>query len=128
MVLVDERFLEHLYSKQESNWRRPADQVAKSKLTRQMKTDLDKSDIPEDLKVKKYNQDLTRFLQTKRKIPVSEENIIAPAEEKVTQRKEKPTVGRKSIKRSINHLTTSLKSPRIRRLRKAPKRLAWEEW
>jgi hypothetical protein len=61
MVLIDERILESLYSEQDSNWRKPTDQVAKSKLNRQMKTDLDDGDIPEDVKVKKYNQDLIKW-------------------------------------------------------------------
>ena len=68
MVLVDERFLDHLYRKQDSNWRKPTDQVAKSKLNRQMKGDLDDYSDPDDLKVKKYIQDLVKFLNTKRKI------------------------------------------------------------
>lgn len=68
MVLVDERFLDHLYRKQDSNWRKPTDQVAKSKLNRQMKGDLDDCTQPDDLKVKRYNQDLVKFLHTKRKL------------------------------------------------------------
>jgi hypothetical protein len=51
MVLVDERFLEHLYQKQDSNWREPTYQVAKSKLNRQIKGDLDDCTKPDDLQV-----------------------------------------------------------------------------
>jgi hypothetical protein len=92
MISIDERLLESLYSKQDSNWRKPTDQMAKSKLNRQMKTDLDDGDIPEDVKVRKCNQDLTKFLHTKRKIPnettsaVAETDITAPVEENKTTR------------------------------------------
>jgi hypothetical protein len=68
MVLVDERFLDHLYRKQDSNWRKPTHQVAKLKLNRQMKGDLDDCTKPDDLEVKRYNQDCVKFLNTKRKL------------------------------------------------------------
>ncbi len=136
MVLIDERILESLYSKQESNWRKPTDQMAKSNLNKQMKTDLvDSDDVPEDVKVKKYNQDLTRFLHTKRKIPTETtlqkdvpvttseaQPVAAPARDldKVAKRK--------SVKRSRIKLSTPLLSTRVRRIKRAPKKFAWEEW
>jgi hypothetical protein len=144
MVLIDERILESLYSKQDSNWRKPTDQVAKSKLNRQMKTDLDDGDIPEDVKVKKYNQDLTKFLHTKRKIPneitptVAEKDITAPVEEnKTTRNIEKSPVPdelvtrRKPVKRLRRALASPLNSSRLsrpKRVRMAPIKFVWEGW
>jgi hypothetical protein len=144
MVLIDERILESLYSKQDSNWRKPTDQVAKSKLNRQMKTDLDDGDIPEDVKVKKYNQDLTKFLHTKRKIPnettsaVVEKELTAPVEEnKTTRNIEKSPVSdelvtrRKPVKRLRRALASPLNSSRLsrpKRVRKAPIKFVWEGW
>jgi hypothetical protein len=148
MVLIDERILESLYSKQDSNWRKPTDQVAKSKLNRQMKTDLDDGDIPEDVKVKKYNQDLTKFLHTKRKIPnettsaVAEKDITAPVEEnKTTRHIEKSPAAtpvsdelvtrRKPVKRLRRALASPLNSSRLsrpKRVRKAPIKFVWEGW
>lgn len=130
-VSVDERFFEH--SKQECNWRKPTDQVAKFKLSCQMESDLDESDIPEDLKVEKYNQDLTTFIQTKHKVPsewtsvILENNKIAPVEEKVAHREEESPVERKSVKRSRVTLLTPLHSSRIKWVRKAPRKFAWDE-
>jgi hypothetical protein len=49
MVLVDERVLDSLQRKQDSSWRKHTDQVAKSKLNREMKNDLADGDIPEDV-------------------------------------------------------------------------------
>jgi hypothetical protein len=142
MVLVDERVLDSLQRKQDSSWRKPTDQVAKSKLNREMKNDLVDGDIPEDVKVKKYNQDLSRFLHTKRKIPT--ESVPIETEKPITvdvqdskpaQRKRKSSVAPregakiKSVKRSRGTLAIpSLLSTRIKRVRKTPKKFAWEEW
>jgi hypothetical protein len=114
--------------------------VAKSKLNRQMKTELDDGDIPEDVKVKKYNQDLTKFLHTKRKIPnettsaVAEKDITAPVEENKTIRhiekspaatpvSDELVTRRKPVKRLRRALASPLNSSRLsrpKRVRKAP--------
>ena len=148
MVLVDERVLDSLQRKQDSSWRKPTDQVAKSKLNREMKNDLVDGDIPEDVKVKKYNQDLSRFLHTKRKIPT--ESVLIETEKPITvdvqdskpaQRKRKSSAAPresdegakiKSVKRSRGTLAIpsllSTRVARIKRVRKTPKKFAWEEW
>lgn len=91
MVLVDERILEHLYHKQDSNWKKSTDRVAKFKLPRQLKTDLNQNDIADDVKVETYNQDLTRLLNATTSI-VAEKDITAPVEEnKITRHKGKPS-------------------------------------
>jgi hypothetical protein len=70
MVLVDQRWLDYLIRrKEDSNWKRPIDHTAKSNLHRQMKSDLAADETADDLKVKQYNQNLTRFLHTKREQP-----------------------------------------------------------
>jgi hypothetical protein len=69
MVLVDEQWLEDVYRKQDSNWKRPTGQKVKSKLNRQMKKNLEENNVPDDGKVKLHNQSLARFLHTRRKIP-----------------------------------------------------------
>lgn len=123
MVLVDERFLEHLYRKQDSNWRKPADQIAKSKLNRQMKIDLD--DSPDDLAVKKYNQDLVKFLNTKRKI-IEAANLDAES----TKDKQTET-SHSDIKSAVKRkkkVSVPLITSRPKRVRKIPKKFAWDEW
>ena len=69
MVLVDEKFLEHMWRKEDSAWKRPTEQKVKSLLNRELKTDLDNSNIPDDIKVKQHQQHLNRFLHTKRQLP-----------------------------------------------------------
>ncbi len=139
MILIDEPILESLYSKQDSNWRKPTDQVAKSKLNKQMKTDLvDNNNLPEDVKVKKYNQNLTRFLHTKRKIPIettpqSDVPVTVPEAQPVVQtatpvRNLDKVAKRKSVKRSRSKLSIPLLTTRVGRIKRAPKKFAWEEW
>ena len=123
MVLVDERFLEHLYRKQDSNWRKPADQIAKSKLNRQMKIDLD--DSPDDLAVKKYNQDLVKFLNTKRKI------IEAPNLNAESTKDKQTETSHSDIKSGVKRkkkVSVPLITSRPKRVRKIPKKFAWDEW
>lgn len=123
MVLVDERFLEHLYRKQDSNWRKPADQIAKSKLNRQMKIDLD--DSPDDLAVKKYNQDLVKFLNTKRKI------IEAPNLDAESTKDKQTETSHSDIKSAVKRkkkVSVPLITSRPKRVRKIPKKFAWDEW
>jgi hypothetical protein len=65
MVLMDERVLDSLQRKQAFSWRKPTDQVAKSKLNREMKNDLVDGDIPEDVKVKKIQPRLVEVFAYK---------------------------------------------------------------
>ena len=71
MVLVDEKFLDTLWRKEDSSWKRPTEQKAKSLLNRELKSDIDNQLIPDDIKVKQYQQHLNRFLHTSRKLPVA---------------------------------------------------------
>jgi hypothetical protein len=99
-----------------------------------MKNDLVDGDMPEDVKVKKYNQDLSRPLHTKRKIPI--ESVPLESEKPITvdvqgrkpaQRKDKPSVAPreskeaakiKSVKRSRGTLAIpNLLSTRVARIK-----------
>jgi len=76
MVLVDETFLEHLYQKEDSSWKRPTEQKAKSLLNRELKSDLDDPSIPDDIKAKQHQQHLNRCLHKTRKLPVAEPEVL----------------------------------------------------
>jgi hypothetical protein len=133
MVLVDERFLDHLYRKQDSNWRKPTDQVAKSKLNRQMKGDLDDCTQPDDLKVKRYNQDLVKFLNTKRKLVESPDVQSESEKDKTSETSHSQTdligatekVKRKKRKVSVPLIKAHISRPK--RVRITPKKFAWAE-
>ena len=127
MILVDQRWLDHLMRrKEDANWKRPIDHTAKSNLHRQMKSDLAEDETADDLKVKQYNQHLTRFLHTKREQlqPVTEEE---QEEERIKTPADLPrqtkTVKRKRALQSLPSLVL-----RPKRVRNLPKRLTWEEW
>ena len=71
MVLVDEKLLEYqpmFQTKQDMSWKRPTEQSVKSTISHQMKSTLDDPTLPEDVKAKQYTQNLSRFLNTKRKL------------------------------------------------------------
>lgn len=128
MVLIDERLLESLQKRQDSSWKKPTDQVAKSKLNRIMKTDLEENEIPDDIKVKKYNQDLTRFLNTKRKL--AEESappgdVATAVDSSVGNAVKKPSKKRAS-KKELS--VSSVKTRRVKRLIKTPKKFSWDHW
>jgi len=76
MVLVDEKLLEHFYRKEDSSWKRPTEQKAKSLLNRELKADLDDPSIPDDIKAKQYQQHLNRCLHTARQLTVTESETL----------------------------------------------------
>lgn len=130
MVLVDEKWLDNLYRKhQDSGWRKPTDQTVKSKLNHQMKIDIDDATSPDDVRMKNYNQTLTRFLNTKRKIP-KELDIISPVKaSEVTE--DKPTRKSKDksgVKRRRKTLVIPSPIGRAKRVRKTPKKFDWVNW
>jgi hypothetical protein len=77
MVLVDERFLDDIWRKESSSWRRPTDQKAKSSLHHSLRFDLDDSTLPDDIKAKNHQQHLNRFLHTARQLPVEQQDLIS---------------------------------------------------
>lgn len=71
MVLVDEKMLDYQPMLQHFQIKRdqqPTEQSVKSTISKDMKSTLDDSLIPEDVKAKQYNIQLSRYLHTKRKL------------------------------------------------------------
>ena len=150
MILIDPKFLEHLYRKEEdSSWKRPTEQTVKSQLNRELKSDLDHSNIPDDIKVKQHQQHLNRFLQTKRQLQEdSVKNLIdfeasEPAAKNLIDF-EVPDVAKKSIDKiesTVGDLLGSFSEPikskkisrkkasvPIRHSTRKPKKVVWEKW
>lgn len=118
MVLVDEKLLEyqpmlqHFHNKLDV---RPIEQSVKSSIIKDIKPTLDDSNIPDDVKVKQYIKELSRYLHTKRKLddeplvdlmPTVDELLIEKPKVEVLDVKEKPKTRRSSRK----------------------KKLTWEQW
>lgn len=112
MILVDEKMLEfqpmlqHFQAKREQQ---PTDQQVKSSTSADMATTLEDSSIPEDVKTKKYNVQLNRYLHTKRKL--ADEPLIdfRPTVDELLDIKEKDEKPRRST-------------------RTKKKRSDWEKW
>lgn len=75
MILIDEREYERLIRpltiRNELSWKRPLDVRVKNNESKSMKSVLSDESLPDDIKAKNYNQNLTRFLNTKSKLPES---------------------------------------------------------
>jgi len=130
MVLVDEKFLEHLWRKEDSSWKRPTEQKAKSLLNRELKSDLDDPSIPDDIKAKHHQQHLNRFLHTTRQLPVAEPgpliDLKTPAIDDLLDVKTKPVVVEtkqkiEKIKKAVSPVRKSLRKPKRRKI-------AWDTW
>ena len=131
MVLVDEKMLEykpmlqHYREKQDLSWKRPTEQSVKSSLSKGMKSTLTDPIIPDDLKAKQHRQNLSRFLQTKRKL-IEEPQPIVEAEEE-------PLI---DLRPTVDELLDSVKTKKKKkrkseRVKKKPERYAdidWETW
>ena len=128
MVLVDERWLEDVYRKQDSNWKRPTEQKVKSKLNRQMKNDLEEDNVPDDVKVKLYNQSLARFLHTKRKIP--EDTVVTDAATAAAPTDTNSQAGKVNKRKKKRSPASAFQSRVLKpkRLRSTPKRFSWDEF
>ena len=150
MILIDEKFLERILRKEDDLWKRPTDQTVKSQLNRELKSDLDYSNIPDDIKVKQHQQHLNRFLQTKRQLQEdSVKNLIdfeasEPAAKNLIDF-EAPDVAKKSIDKIepavgdlLGSFTQPIKSKKIgkkkasvsiRHSKREPKKkIVWQEW
>jgi len=67
MELVDDRLIVNLWCKQDVTWKRPVDYKLKTILNSKLKNNLDDVSIPDNVKVKQYQNNLNRFLHTSRK-------------------------------------------------------------
>jgi hypothetical protein len=124
MVLVDEKLADHFFRKQDQNWKRPTEQLAKHNLSKEMRLGLNDESMPEDIRAKQYQQTLSRFLNMKRKLPdeplidlnttSSVDDLLGLSfEEKKKKSKQKyPPFAIRHSKRKV----------------KTPKKLLWEEW
>jgi len=117
MVLVDERLLDNLWKKQDLAWKRPVDYKLKTTLNSKLKTNLDDGSIPNDIKVKEYQNNLNRFLHTSHKQfeePASIIEELKPVPALDIKKKKKP---KKTPVLAI--------SPRRKRIVKKPKKYDW---
>ena len=112
MVLVDERFLDNIYRKEP--WKQTSDDRAKSLLNHELKSDLDDSDIPDDIKAKQHQIHLNRFLHTSRQLPIVE----AAKEDLVVDHPVEPEPEKKKPKKKIK-IT-------IRKSKRKVKNIKWE--
>jgi 3'-phosphoadenosine 5'-phosphosulfate (PAPS) 3'-phosphatase len=127
MVLIDEKLLENLWRKQDTNWKKPADYKARTLLNSKLKSDLDDNTIPEDERMKLYQQNLNRFLHTSRKQPVPEP-VLEPLTESIPIPKLWSSPTPVPIPKPKTRKRTVQVSPRIKRKVKKPKRFAWDTW
>jgi hypothetical protein len=82
-----EHMLDALKRKEDDSWYKPIEKRTKTKLSLQMKRILE-SDENDDLKAKRYQQTLSRFLKLKKKLTVEEP--VAVVEETKAEVKSKP--------------------------------------
>ena len=126
MVLVDEKLLEYFQNKPDLSWKRPVEQSVKSSISKQMKSTLDDSVIPDDIKAKNYRQSLNRFLQSKRKLP--DEPLLPTIDELLDIKPEE-----KKFEPKIDDVKPKQKKKRKKsqRVKKKPERYAdldWDKW
>ena len=125
MVLIDEGWLQHIFSKENLKWKKPVDINVKSTLDQQMKSDLDDSMISDDIKVKQYNRDLTRFLNTRKSLP--DEPIAQETTSQLTTSPELAIV-KEPVKKKKKKKQPSFPTWRREREIKIPKRFNWDMW
>ena len=120
MVLIDEKMLDykpmlqHFQTKQDL---RPTEQSVKSTISQQLKSTLDDPAVPDDVKAKRYRQNLTRFLHTKRELVET-----TPSVDELLDIKEPPQKKKKK---------TPKKRRASERPKKKPQRFAdidWQSW
>ena len=124
MVLVDERFLENIWRKENLSWKRSSDQKAKTSLHRSLQSDLDNTSMPDDIKAKSHQQHLNRFLHTTRQLPVVQQDLIS-LEPKVNDLLkldvELPEIKPLDTKKNVE-------VRRSKRGRRKSQKLDWETW
>jgi len=136
MVLVDERFLENIWRKENYSWKRPTDYKAKTALHHDLRSDLDDSSLPDDIKAKAHQQHLNRFLHTSRELPAAQpqqhQDLISLeadnlSKSDVTEVKDfdvKPKKT-KTEQKSVESIATPRRSKRGRR---KSKKIDWDLW
>jgi hypothetical protein len=69
MILVDERMFKEL-------WERSPTHTSKSDLNNQLQSELDNSQIPDDVKAKHYQNALSRFLNLRQQVPSTQPTAL----------------------------------------------------
>ena len=80
MVLLDERFIENIWRKENTSWQRPNDQKAKASLHHSFQSDLDDSSVPDYIKAKSHQQHFSRYLHTARQLPQQKQKDLTALE------------------------------------------------
>ena len=130
-VLVDERFLDSIWRKENTSWKRPIDQKAKSSLHRSLQSDLEISEMPDDIKAKSHQHHLSRFLHTERQLPQSQQQdltLIEPVVDKLlTLNAEIPDQKPLEVKKQKT-VEVEATPRRSKRRRRKSKVIEWEQW
>jgi hypothetical protein len=119
MILVDEKFLDHLYKKEDSSWKRSSDHKAKSLLNRELKSDLDQPTVPGDIKAKQHQQHLNRFLHTSKQLPAQNLIDLNTVDDLLDLEPNK-----KKAKKEIKKASFPVRQSK----RKSKKPIKWESW
>ena len=77
MVLIVENVLDSMLRRKDLSWKRPIDETIKTHLRRDLRTGLDDTSVPNDIKAMRYRQLLGRFLNTKREVNVAKKTTPA---------------------------------------------------
>ena len=111
MVLVDVRLLD---------WKRPIEVEAKIILPNQLRNDLNGQTVPDDVKAKQYQHDLSRFLKTKNMI-VPESIIKQEIERTKPVKRAAVSIAKKPKERNLE------KTKAVRKSKRVPKKpFKWE--
>jgi tRNA C32,U32 (ribose-2'-O)-methylase TrmJ len=103
MVLVDERVYNEMHPNKASEsklelfqkilnddlWKRTPTETSKSHLSNNLESQLDSTDVPDDVKAKLYQKTLKRFLNLKQQVPELESGALNAVFEK-TKKRRKP--------------------------------------
>ena len=133
MVLVDERFLDNIWRKENTSWKRPIDQKAKSALHHSLQSDLEISELPDDIKAKSHQHHLSRFLHTARQLPQSQQqdltNIEPVVDSLLKLNAEIPDQEPLEVKPKKQKIVEVEATPRrSKRRRRKSKVIEWEQW
>jgi len=91
MVIVDEHIYHDLIKKKEP-WKREPTDVSKSYLNDLLQSQLDNSDLPDDVKAKDYQAVLSRFLKVNNKQPNQKLSSLNGSIVRIQQKKQKKVV------------------------------------
>ena len=116
--LVDEheyaRLNRPLTIKNELSWKRPIETRAKNEENKNMKSILTDSTIPDDVKVKEYNQILSRFINSRSKLDQQATKLIDLDEIVGTAAPQVPIINQKPLEKKTTTMKTKKKKKTIK--------------